>query len=99
MRTVDEHLAAVLALAEPLPPVRLPLDEAAGRIHDRLIALFRPGPDGRRPGTPRDHPTGPLWDAHPTFAEYFDGDTGRGCGASHQTGWTALVAHLICTRP
>ncbi|HQK31249.1 MAG TPA: glucosidase [Phycicoccus sp.] len=78
---------------------RIPLDEAAGRIHDRLIALFRPGPDGRRPGTPRDHPTGPLWDAHPTFAEYFDGDTGRGCGASHQTGWTALVAHLICTRP
>ena len=78
---------------------QIPLDEAARRIHNRLIALFRPGPDGRRPGTPRDHPTGPLWDAHPTFAEYFDGDTGRGCGASHQTGWTALVAHLICTRP
>ena len=36
---------------------------------------------------------------HVTFAEYFDGDTGRGCGASHQTGWTALVAHLICARP
>jgi hypothetical protein len=37
-----------------------------------------------------------LWDEHPTFSEYFDGDTGRGCGASHQTGWTAMVAHLIC---
>ncbi|MEO7447312.1 MAG: hypothetical protein ABI336_03475, partial [Humibacillus sp.] len=40
---------------------------------------------------------GPLWTEHPTFSEYFDGDTGRGLGASHQTGWTALVAHLICS--
>ena len=77
---------------------RVPLTQAATRIEDRLIALFRLGPDGRRPGTPRDHPSGPLWDVHPTFAEFFDGDTGRGCGASHQTGWTALVAHLICSR-
>ena len=75
------------------------LAEAADDLEDRLVALFRPGPDGRRPGTPRDHPSGPLWDVHPTFAEYFDGDTGRGCGASHQTGWTALVAHLVCSRP
>ncbi len=72
------------------------IEEAAEDIEQRLIALFRPGPDGRRPGTPRDHPSGPLWDVHPTFAEFFDGDTGRGCGASHQTGWTAMVAHLIC---
>lgn len=77
---------------------RVPLTHAATRIEDRLIALFRPGPDGRRPGSPRDHPSGELWDVHPTFAEFFDGDTGRGCGASHQTGWTALVAHLICSR-
>jgi len=75
---------------------RFPLEQAALEVEQRLIALFRPGPDGRRPGTPRDHPSGPLWDVHPTFAEYFDGDTGRGCGATHQTGWTALVAHLIC---
>lgn len=72
------------------------IEETAEDIEQRLIALFRPGPDGRRPGTPRDHPSGPLWDVHPTFAEFFDGDTGRGCGASHQTGWTAMVAHLIC---
>ncbi|GAB4076426.1 hypothetical protein GCM10028781_11900 [Nostocoides australiense] len=51
------------------------------------------GPDGRRPS---DIPTDPLWQAHPTFSEYFHGDTGAGLGASHQTGWTALVAHLIC---
>ncbi len=77
---------------------RRPLIEVAEDIDDRLISLFLPGADGRRPGTPRDHPSGPLWDEHPTFAEYFDGDTGRGCGASHQTGWTAMVAHLICAR-
>jgi hypothetical protein len=34
-----------------------------------------------------------------TFSEYFNGDTGAGLGASHQTGWTALVAHLICMQP
>ena len=78
--------------------LEVPLDEAADDIEQRLISLFRPGSSGRRPGTPRDHLSGELWDAHPTFAEYFDGDDGRGCGASHQTGWTALVAHLICQR-
>ena len=64
---------------------------------ERLAALARPGPDGRRPGDPRDLLSGPLWTQHPTFAEYFHGDTGVGLGATHQTGWTALVAHLICT--
>ncbi|GAA1155708.1 MGH1-like glycoside hydrolase domain-containing protein [Ornithinicoccus hortensis] len=75
---------------------RVDLVEAARRIEQRLVGLFRPGPDGRRPGTPRHHPAGALWDAHPTFSEYFDGDTGAGLGASHQTGWTALVAHFVC---
>ncbi|MEO6700925.1 MAG: glucosidase [Jatrophihabitantaceae bacterium] len=74
------------------------LTEVADLLHDRLIALFRPGADGRRPSDPRDTGTGPLWQAHPTFSEYFHGDAGLGLGASHQTGWTALVAHLICDR-
>ena len=74
------------------------LAEVAEDLERRLVALFRPGPDGRRPSDQRDLPTGPLWSAHPTFSEYFHGDTGAGLGASHQTGWTALVAHLICTR-
>jgi hypothetical protein len=38
-----------------------------------------------------------LWTRHPTFWEYFNGDTGIGLGVSHQTGWMAKVAHLICT--
>ncbi|HEU4997885.1 MAG TPA: glucosidase [Lapillicoccus sp.] len=73
------------------------LHEIAQAIEERLVAMFRPGPDGRRPGDPRDLLSGPLWTQHPTFAEYFHGDTGVGLGATHQTGWTALVAHLICT--
>ena len=40
----------------------------------------------------------PLWSVHPTFSEFFDGDTGEGLGATHQTGWTALVAHLLNPR-
>jgi hypothetical protein len=75
------------------------LQEAADELTQRLIGLFRTGPGGRRPSQPRDHPDDPLWNAHPTFSEYFHGDTGAGLGASHQTGWTSLVAHLICCRP
>jgi hypothetical protein len=71
--------------------------QIAHDLEQRLVDLFRLGPDGRRPGDPRHVPTGPLWAAHPTFSEYFHGDTGAGLGASHQTGWTAMVAHLICT--
>jgi hypothetical protein len=73
----------------------VPLATAATELERRLLALFRPGPDGRRPSDPRHHPGGPLWTGHPTFSEYFHGDTGAGLGASHQTGWTALVAALL----
>ncbi len=75
-----------------------PLSAAADDLEQRLIGLFRIGPDGRRPGDPCHVPTGPLWQAHPTFSEYFNGDDGSGLGASHQTGWTAMIAHLICNR-
>jgi hypothetical protein len=37
----------------------------------------------------------PLWNDQIPFYEYFHGDTGRGVGASHQTGWTALIANLL----
>lgn len=75
----------------------MPLSAIADALEDRLVALFRLGADGRRPSDPRHVPTGALW-GHPTFSEYFHGVTGAGLGASHQTGWTALVAHLICSR-
>ena len=75
---------------------KVPLEQVAKELEQRLVGLFRPGPDGRRPSTPIHHPSGPLWDVHPTFSEYFNGDNGTGLGASHQTGWTAMVAHFIC---
>ena len=75
----------------------LTLWQIAGELSHRLTGLFVPGADGRRPsngGVDRfDHDAN--WQAHPTFYEYFHGDTGKGLGASHQTGWTALVAKLI----
>ncbi len=74
--------------------------EAADDLSRRLISLFLPGPDGRRPADAR-YPllsADPRWKDNIFFYEYFDGDTGQGLGASHQTGWTAMVAHLILTR-
>ncbi len=62
-----------------------------------MISLYVPGPDGLRPALGAD----PRWRDHPAFCdrlpfyEYFHGESGLGLGASHQTGWTALLANLI----
>ena len=74
------------------------LVDAADEIDRRLIALFRQGPSGRRPsdGNRIEASDSPLWSSQVTFSEYFHGDTGEGLGASHQTGWTALIAHVLC---
>lgn len=72
------------------------LDTIADSLADRLISIFARDGQGCRP----------LWGGHPLlqredfrdhllFYEYFNGDTGQGHGASHQTGWTGLVATLI----
>ncbi len=73
------------------------LREAARLLADRLVGLFRVGPDGRRPvfGGPGIRADHPRWRDLIPFHEYFHGDTGAGLGASHQTGWTGLVADLI----
>ena len=69
------------------------LPEIAGELSRRLAALFLEDAAGRRPyAAGADH--GDLVQ----FNEYFDGDTGRGLGASHQTGWTGLVALLLQPR-
>ncbi len=88
-------------LTVPVPTAagtQLNLEQAAALIDDRLTDVFRRGPDGRRPsdGARIEASPDPLWSDHITFSEYFNGDTGEGLGASHQTGWTALVAHLLC---
>jgi hypothetical protein len=73
------------------------LREVSDELARRLIALFERGADGRRPvfGDDAGLQKDPLWRDHVLFYEYFDGDTGKGLGASHQTGWTALVAKLL----
>jgi hypothetical protein len=74
----------------------LTLLEVARALEARVVGLFRPGPDGRRPFH-GDAPqfADPAWRDLLLFYEYFHGDTGRGMGASHQTGWTALVSRFI----
>jgi hypothetical protein len=76
---------------------RISLGDAAADITGRLVSIFLPGPDGRRPvhGGYDLLATDPRWRDNIPFHEYFHGDTGAGLGAMHQTGWTALVAHLI----
>ena len=73
------------------------LRAVADDLADGLIALFLRGPDGRRPvdGEPTQSRRRPAVARSPHVPEYFHGDTGDGLGASHQTGWTALVATLI----
>jgi mannosylglycerate hydrolase MGH1-like protein len=75
--------------------------EIAQDLADRLISIWLPGPDGRRPlnGGVEKLQTDPAWKDNLTFNEYFHGDNGAGLGATHQTGWTALVADLILDPP
>jgi hypothetical protein len=73
------------------------LAEVAEDLSRRLSRIFLMGPDGRRPvhGSVRRFLTDPHWRDRIWFHEFFHGDDGRGLGASHQTGWTALVATLL----
>jgi hypothetical protein len=75
----------------------LNLSEVAAELSRRLGALFLPGPDGRRPvyGGSEIFQRDPHWRGLIPFHEYFHGDNGAGIGASHQTGWTGLVAKLL----
>jgi hypothetical protein len=75
----------------------LTLSEVANELARRLGSLFLPGGDGARPchGTDSRYAQDPNWRALVLFYEYFHADTGRGCGASHQTGWTALAVRCL----
>jgi hypothetical protein len=75
----------------------IPLNKLAHELSRRLINIFLVNKDGKRPVF-GDNPTlqaDPHWHDYILFYEYFHGDNGAGVGASHQTGWTALVAKLI----
>jgi Glycosyl hydrolase family 63 C-terminal domain len=73
------------------------LFEVSREITSRLVATFTRGADGRRPvyGGNEKFQSDPHWRDYILFYEYFHGDNGAGLGASHQTGWTGLVAKLI----
>ncbi len=73
------------------------LFEVAKEIADRLARIFLRDRDGHRPvcGGSKTFREDPHWRDHLLFYEYFHGDNGAGIGASHQTGWTGVVASLI----
>jgi Glycosyl hydrolase family 63 C-terminal domain len=73
------------------------LFEVAREIGARLTRIFERDAQGRRPvyGGTEKFQTDPHWRDYTLFYEYFHGDNGAGLGASHQTGWTGLVARLI----
>ena len=73
------------------------LRQVADDLSCRLTHIFLRGSDGRRPvfGQCELLQTDPRWRDYVLFHEYFNGDTGVGLGAGHQTGWTALVANLL----
>ena len=73
------------------------LFEVSREISNRLVNIFTLDQAGRRPvfGGVEKFQTDPHWRDHLLFYEYFHGDNGAGIGATHQTGWTGLVAKLI----
>ncbi len=77
--------------------VKMSLKQAARELSCRLCRLFLPDSSGKRPvfGDSSLYQNDPQFRDHLLFYEYFHGDTGQGLGASHQTGWTGLVAKLL----
>jgi hypothetical protein len=77
--------------------VYMTLWEVAAEISRRLTRIFLKDEDGHRPvhGSSAVFYADPHWRDLVLFNEYFHGDTGAGVGASHQTGWTGIVAKLL----
>ncbi len=71
--------------------------EVSRKLNRRLASIFMPDSNGWSPwqGDDEIYSTDPNWRGLTHFHEYFHADNGRGCGASHQTGWTALVARCL----
>ncbi|HUZ43973.1 MAG TPA: hypothetical protein VMU63_06175 [Acidimicrobiales bacterium] len=101
LRRFDRHFGTDFVVEDPtgFQPGRR-LSDVADDLGKRLLDIFLPGPDGRRPvfGGYELFQTDPDWHDLIPFHEYFHGDTGAGLGASHQTGWTGLVADLVLDR-
>ena len=76
------------------------LNDVADELSERLSKIFLEDENGRRPvyGGTETFQSDPHWQNHVLFYEYFHGDNGAGLGASHQTGWTGLIAELLQTQ-
>ena len=79
---------------------KITLKEIAADLSNRMVNIFRKGSQGNVPvyGDNSQLQGDPNFNKYLLFYEYFHGDTGRGIGATHQTGWTGLVAKLIQPR-
>ncbi|HEY4190800.1 MAG TPA: hypothetical protein VGM28_10280 [Candidatus Limnocylindrales bacterium] len=94
----DEALGPTFSVEYPTGSgVRMRLREVAADLSRRLVSIWIPDADGHRPvaGSIAKFRDDPEWRDLLLFHEYFHGETGAGIGASHQTGWTGLVAHLL----
>jgi hypothetical protein len=101
LRVYDRYLGAAFTVEFPTGSGRqLTLSQVADELAARLTAIFLEREDGTRPvfGGYELMQRDPAWHDLIPFHEYFHGDTGAGIGASHQTGWTGLVADLIIRR-
>jgi hypothetical protein len=101
LRVYDRYLGDGFTVEFPTGSGReLTLARIADELSARLIGIFLEDGNGRRPvfGGYELFQTDPAWHDQIPFHEYFHGDTGAGVGASHQTGWTGLVADLIIRR-
>jgi hypothetical protein len=98
LRTFDRYYHDSFTVECPTGSGRLmTLGQVADELSRRLSSVFLNDAGGRRPvfGVVERFQADPNWHDLIPFHEYFNGDTGAGVGASHQTGWTALVARLL----
>jgi hypothetical protein len=98
LRKLRRAYGSQFAISSPAPGEGMVTpDDIARGFANRLIRIFTRDASGRRPvyGNQRMWQEDPHWRDYLQFYEYFHGDDGHGLGASHQTGWTGLVANLI----
>jgi len=100
LRRFDDYLGDEFVVEYPTGSgTKQTLRQIARDLGDRLIGLYRADAAGRRPALGADARfAADGWKDQLLFFEYFDGDTGKGLGASHQTGWTGLIADLVLRR-
>ncbi len=98
LKTFNDYYGDELTLECPVGSgQQQTLGEIANYLSERLLGLFLPDEDGQRPIYSREpiFQSNPVWKKLILFHEYFHAESGAGLGASHQTGWTALIANLI----